>query len=109
MGSHVAVVCSRSDTKSIAEFLCVDFLNLARGDAHQQIGSHRECTAHLQRDGAFFYARANKVGTVVDQNDGLCVEGRRKPAWTSASNTYAVKGAWLDKLLRAYKLSLSVY
>ena len=60
-------------------------------------------------DRAFFYARANKVGTVVDQNDALCVEGNRKPAWTSASNTYAVKGAWLDKPLLAYKLSLTVY
>ena len=46
---------------------------------------------------------------MADQNGELCVEGNRKPAWTSASNTYAVKGAWLDKLLRAYKLSLTVY
>ena len=60
-------------------------------------------------DRAFFYVWANKVGTVVCQNDGLCVEGNRKPAWTGAANTYAVKGAWLDKLLRAYKLSLPVY
>ena len=60
-------------------------------------------------DRAFFYVWANKLGTVVDQNGGLCVEGNREPAWTGAANTYAVKGAWLDKLLRAYKLSLSVY
>ena len=59
-------------------------------------------------DRAFFYVWANKVGTVVDQSSGLCVEGNRMPAWTSASNTYAVKGAWLDKPLRAYKLSLTV-
>ena len=45
---------------------------------------------------------------MVDQNDALCVEGNRKPAWTSAANTHAVKGAWLDKLLRAYKLSPTV-
>ena len=60
-------------------------------------------------DRAFFYVRANNVGTVVDQSGELCVEGSRKLAWTSASNTYAVKGARLDKLFRAYKLSLSVY
>ena len=38
-------------------------------------------------DRAFFYVWANKVGTVVDLNDGPCVEGDRKLAWTSASNT----------------------
>ena len=59
-------------------------------------------------DRAFFYVRANKVGTVADQNDALCVEGNRKPVWTSAANVDAIKGAWLDKLLRACKLSLSV-
>ena len=60
-------------------------------------------------DRAFFYVWANKVGTAVDESNSLCVEGNRQPAWTNAQSTYRVKGNWLDKLLQAYKLTLSVY
>ena len=60
-------------------------------------------------DRAFFYVWANKVGTAVDESGALCVEGNRQPAWTTAQSTYRVKGNWLDKLLQAYKLTLSVY
>ena len=60
-------------------------------------------------DRGFFYVWADKVGTARDGSQQLCVAGNRQPAWTDAPCTYAVKGAWLDKLLRAYKLSLPVY
>ena len=60
-------------------------------------------------DKAFFYVWANKVGTASTDTGTLCVEGNRQPAWTEVAHKYAVKGAWLDKLLKAYKLSLEVY
>ena len=60
-------------------------------------------------DRGFFYVWADKLGTARDERQQLCVSGNRQPAWTDARTTYAVKGAWLDKLLRAYKLSLAVY
>lgn len=60
-------------------------------------------------DRAFFYVWANKVGTASNTAGALCVEGNREPAWTEAVHRYAVKGAWLDKLLKAYKLTLDVY
>ena len=43
-----------------------------------------------------------------DENGVLRVEGGRKPDWTSAVKTYAVKGTRLDKLLHACMLSLCV-
>ena len=58
---------------------------------------------------AFFYVWANKEGTAYDEVDELCVAGNYFPAWTSAVNTYAVAGSWLDKLFKAYKLSLDRY
>ena len=60
-------------------------------------------------DRAFFYVWAGKDGTATDARGQLCVEGNRQPAWTNALHKYPVKGAWLDRLLRAYKLSLSTY
>ena len=60
-------------------------------------------------DRAFFYVFANKLGTAKTEDGTLCVEGNRQPAWTQAEHKYVVKGAWLDKLLKAYKLSLDVY
>ena len=46
------------------------------------------CGKKLQEsvDRGFFHVWANKVGTVVEHKNGLCVEGARKPAWTSAAN-----------------------
>ena len=44
-----------------------------------------------------------------DEVDELCVAGNYFPAWTSAVNTYAVAGSWLDKPFKAYKLSLDRY
>ena len=43
-----------------------------------------------------------------EENGVLCVKGGRKPSWTRAVKTYAVKGTRLDKLLHAYMLSLCV-
>ena len=60
-------------------------------------------------DRAFFYVFADKEGTATDGREQLCVAGNRQPAWTNALHKYSVKGAWLDKLLRAYKLSLATY
>ena len=69
------------------------------------------CTKRWQEsvDRAFFYVWADKLGTARTDTGSLCVEGNRQPAWTEARHKYAVKGAWLDKLLKAYKLSLEVY
>lgn len=60
-------------------------------------------------DRAFFYVFANKLGTATDATGTLCVNGNRQPAWTQAKSKYTVKGTWIDKLLKAYKLSLDVY
>ena len=60
-------------------------------------------------DRAFFYVWANKEGTVVDEAGKLCVAGTYFPAWTGETHTYPVKGAWLDKLFKAYKLSFDNY
>ena len=69
----------------------------------------RKFQASLDR--AFFYVWADKVGTARSEGeDGqLLVAGNYEPAWTGAKYTYAVAGAWLDKLLKAYKLSLATY
>jgi hypothetical protein len=69
------------------------------------------CGKRLQEslDRAFFYVFANKEGTVRDSAGGLCVAGNYQPAWTNIDFTYVVKGQWLDKLFRAYKLSTAVY
>lgn len=69
------------------------------------------CKKRLQEsiDRAFFYVWADKIGAARDTSGELCVAGNREPAWTQAKHSYSVKGAWLDKLLRAYKLSLPTY
>ena len=69
------------------------------------------CGKRLQQsvDRAFFYVWANKEGTERDENGGLCVAGNYEPAWTGAKYNYPVAGTWLDKLLKAYKLSLDTY
>ena len=59
---------------------------------------------------AMFYVWANKIGTVRAQDGSLCTDGNCCPAWVvGGKNKYPVSGRWLDKLLRAYKLSLDVY
>ena len=59
---------------------------------------------------AMFYTWANKIGTVIAEDGTLCVDGNCWPAWVpGGTNKYPVSGRWLDKLLRAYKLSLDVY
>ena len=67
----------------------------------------RRLQASLDR--GFFYAWAEKEGTVRLGDGDVCVAGNYEPAWTSAKVTYAVSARWLDKLLNAYKLSFSKY
>ncbi len=57
----------------------------------------------------FFYVWANKVGTVRQPSGELCVAGTYEPAWTQAKCRYEVKGAWPEKLWKAYKLDSDQY
>ena len=63
----------------------------------------------LSLDRGFFYVWANKCGTVRGSDGELLVAGNYQPAWTKAQSTYAVPGLFLDKLFKAYKLSMDVY
>ena len=69
------------------------------------------CKRRLQEsiDRAMFYVWADKIGTARTASGEPCVAGNYAPAWTGASPGYVVKGAWLDKLFRAYKLTPAVY
>ena len=58
---------------------------------------------------AFFYVFADKEGTVRDEAGEPCWAGNYEPAWLKSKYTYPVSGRWLDKLHRAYKLSLDNY
>lgn len=59
-------------------------------------------------DRGFFYVFADKEGTARSHGK-VCVAGNYEPAWTRAKHTYAVRGEWLDRLWRAYKLSFDTY
>ena len=69
------------------------------------------CKKRLQQslDRAFLYVWANKCGTVRDAEGKLLVAGNYEPAWTKALYTYTVAGSFLDKLFKAYKLSMDSY
>ena len=59
---------------------------------------------------AMFYVWADKIGTARTAGGDQCVDGNCHPAWVAgALNKYVVSGRWLDKLLRAYKLSVDKY
>ena len=51
-------------------------------------------------DRGFFYAWAEKEGTVRLGDGDLCVAGNYEPAWTSAKVTYALSARWLDPSAR---------
>ena len=59
-------------------------------------------------DRGFFYCWADKLGTARVRGE-QCVAGNYTPAWTGDKQTYPVKGEWLDRLLKAYKLSFDTY
>ena len=67
-----------------------------------------------------FYCWANKKGTVVGTDGGLCRAGNCEPAWTreqgsdlqgtaKATHKYKVSGDWPKKLWQEYKLEDAVY
>ena len=56
-----------------------------------------------------FYVWADKKGTVRDSNGRSCAAGNYEPAWTPASEKYAVRAGWPESLWKAYKLSDSCY